>query len=515
MPRSATCKGQKVNAIDDDSYLYDYTTEENKRVEVIEINRVQTTTKNEAHVKVENTMIKFFVDSGCSKTLVPLQCYNRAMGQIKPTNIKFRPYGTQQHLQIEGQVKTTLHSERGAKHDTTIYIVKGNHIQPLLGDTDAKALGILTIYPEGAPEKDTEGNTININNVASNLQASGIPIKAEVEHAKEPDTEEQKRIDDILETYTDVFEGKGLMLDGEVQFDVDTHIPPTSAPYRPVPLAYREKLSKHLQELRDQDKIEDVDPTTHNTWISNVVITEKKDTEQIRMSIDMRAANKALKQTKVHVETIKEIRHKLKGATRYSEMDLSHGFHQLPLAEASRDISTFQTHEGLHRFKVLFFGASPASAIFHERIKNALRGLAGCISIHDNILVYGKTPKEHEDNLKACFERLLQKGLNLRRSKCTFGKASVSWFGYIFSASGISADPEKVEAIQKAGPPQSTEEYQEFPTSLSVQCKVYFPISTSICRSNTASKRVATKEQDLHVESRVPASIPKHQKHDR
>ena len=87
------------------------------------------------------------------------------------------------------------------------------------------------------------------------------------------------------------------------------------------------------------------------------------------MNIDMREPNRALHQTKVHVETLQEIRHKLKGATRFSELDLSHGFHQIPLDEESRYISTFQSHEGLHRFKVLFFGASPASGIFHDRIK--------------------------------------------------------------------------------------------------------------------------------------------------
>ena len=84
---------------------------------------------------------------------------------------------------------------------------------------------------------------------------------------------------------------------------MDPDTPPVAAPYRPVPLAYREKLSKHLQERRDNNKIEDVDPAEHCPWISNVVISEKKDKQQIRMNIDMREPNKALKRTKVHVET--------------------------------------------------------------------------------------------------------------------------------------------------------------------------------------------------------------------
>ena len=82
------------------------------------------------------------------------------------------------------------------------------------------------------------------------------------------------------------------------------------------------------------------------------------------MNIDVREASKALHRTKHNVETIQEIRHKLQGGTRFSEMGMGHGYHQTGLAEDSLYISTFQTHEGLHRFKILFFGASPATELF-------------------------------------------------------------------------------------------------------------------------------------------------------
>ena len=120
------------------------------------------------------------------------------------------------------------------------------------------------------------------------------------------------------------------------------------------------------------------------------------------------------------------------------------------------------THEGLHRFKVLFFGATLATDLFHQKIKAALSGLDGCISIHDNILVWGKDEEEHNRNLKACLARLEERGLSLRRVKCNFGKPSVTWFGYVFSKAGMSADPKKIEAIKSAGRPQNTSEVKSF-----------------------------------------------------
>ncbi len=223
------------------------------------------------------------------------------------------------------------------------------------------------------------------------------------------------------------------------------------------------------------------------------------------MNIDVREANTALHRTKRHVETIQEIRHKLQGATRFSEMDVGHGYHQIALAENSRYIGTFQTHEGLHRFKVLFFGASPATELFHDRVKAALAGLPGCTSIHDNILVWDRTPEEHEANLDACLTRLEEKGLTLRREKCTFGATSVSWFGTIFSQSGMSADPKKIQAIKQAGPPKNSG--QELPTGLPIQRPLYVQYRSCLCAVNQAIARPDKKAHRIPVDSTVPTSI--------
>ena len=268
-------------------------------------------------------------------------------------------------------------------------------------------------------------------------------------------------LNETITKYKDVFKGIGKLKDQKVKFNIDNSVEPKVAPYRPVPIAYQKSLPDHLDTLRQSGKIEDVPRDTHTGWVSNVVITEKKN-KSIRMNIDMREANKALKHTPRHVETVQEMRHKMKGAKFFSEMDMSHGFHQLQLAEESQAISTFRTHEGLHKFKVLFFGAAPASDMFHDTIKAALEGLNGCASIHDNIIVWGDSEEEHNINLEACLKRLRERGLTLRLEKCNFGKTSISWFGWKFNPSGMSADPEKIRAIKEAGKPQSNEEVKSF-----------------------------------------------------
>ena len=56
------------------------------------------------------------------------------------------------------------------------------------------------------------------------------------------------------------------------------------------------------------------------------------------------------------------------------------------------------------------------------------------------------------------FERLKERGLTLNRNKCEFNKTRLEFFGFIFSAGGISADPKKVAALQQASDPQDPTE---------------------------------------------------------
>ena len=51
------------------------------------------------------------------------------------------------------------------------------------------------------------------------------------------------------------------------------------------------------------------------------------------MNVDMREANKALKHTPRHVETVQEMRHRMKNAKYFTEVDMGHAYHQIALAD--------------------------------------------------------------------------------------------------------------------------------------------------------------------------------------
>ena len=105
------------------------------------------------------------------------------------------------------------------------------------------------------------------------------------------------------------------------------------------------------------------------------------------MNIDNTPQNPGMKHTQYHIRTPQEIRHELKEALFFSEMDMGFGCHQLEIDEATKNRAIFRTHEGVHRMERLYFGPTPASGIFHNEIRKALSGLKFTINIHDNLLI--------------------------------------------------------------------------------------------------------------------------------
>ena len=192
------------------------------------------------------------------------------------------------------------------------------------------------------------------------------------------------------------------------------------------------------------------------------------------MNIDNTPLNPGMQRTKYHIQTPQEIRHELKEAKVFSEMDMGFGFHHLILDSEAQQKAVFQTHEGIHRMKRLYFGPTAASGIFHNEIRKAFTGLKGITTIHDNILVTGTTEEEHYNNLRECLVRCKERGIVLKLSKSTFCKNEIQWFGRTFTPYGVAADKHKIDLIKSKGRPESSEDVRSLLMACQYNAKFAF-----------------------------------------
>ena len=232
---------------------------------------------------------------------------------------------------------------------------------------------------------------------------------------------------------------------------------PITRPHRRIPYHVRAQTKKELSRLLELDIIEPVgdEPTP---WVSPIHIVQKPhNPEKIRICIDMRAANKAIKRERHITPTIDDVITELNGAQVFSTLDLNAGYHQVEPAPESRHLMVFSSHTGLFRYKRLNFGVSSAAEKFNDTIRTALTDLKGVLNMSDDILIYGKNAEDHEKNLDACLQCLCEKNLTLNSDKCQFYQRCIKFYGHSFSGSGISPLPERITGIKNLPEPTSSE----------------------------------------------------------
>ena len=80
------------------------------------------------------------------------------------------------------------------------------------------------------------------------------------------------------------------------------------------------------------------------------------------------------------------------------------------------------------------FGLSCTPAIFQRIIEQTVAGVACYL---DDIIITGKTKKDHIINLQKTLELLIDSVFHLRKSKCAFLQTSVAYLGHIINKDGI------------------------------------------------------------------------------
>ena len=80
----------------------------------------------------------------------------------------------------------------------------------------------------------------------------------------------------------------------------------------------------------------------------------------------------------------------------------------------------------------------------------------------DDILIYSSSWVDHLWHLCAVLTMLQQHRLFVKRSKCAFGVASISYLGHVISEAGVAMDPAKVQAVQDWPQPRSARAVRGF-----------------------------------------------------
>lgn len=372
-----------------------------------------------AEMEVEGKSITFQLDSGASVNLLNVK-YAKTVDLQPSSKTLVMWNGTEMKPLGECRLKV-VNPKNGGKYAVKFVIVEDlEDLHPLLGATAIQKMGLITINKE------------EFNMVAG------------VKH------DENK--DELINQYQDVFSDELGSLPGMVHLETNPSITPHISPARRVPVAIKPKLEAELQRLVEKDVIEPVSEPTN--WVSGLALVVKKN-GKLRICIDPKPLNKALRREHFHLPVLDDLLPDLADVKVFSTLDLRDGFWHLKLDEESSRLTTFATPFGRYRWKVLPFGIAPAPEIFQKNVYNNVSDLPGVLNKADDLLVCGKGKTmdeaiiDHDLKLRKLLDRCRERGMRLNPDKLKLRQTSLSFMGHLVTSEGLCPDPEKVRAIEE------------------------------------------------------------------
>ena len=373
-------------------------------------------------IQVGDTHVEFKLDTGAEANVLPLQTLQKAMPKalkLQSTKVTLTAFGESKVKPLGTAIVPCSHN--GDTWRVKFFVTEAPSL-PILGQNACDKMGLVKrIY--SLDKMDT-----------------GLP----------PLTKEE-----LTTTYADVFKGLG---EYEQEYHIETKpdVEPVVQYPRRVPYPKKAKLKQTLEHLEKQGVVAKVDKATD--W---VVITEKKD-GRMRICLDPRPLNKAIKRERYQMPTPADVQGQLTGKRIFTVIDMKDGFWHVRLSDQSSYLTTFSTPWGRMRFRRMPFGILSASEVMQKRNEEAFGDIPGVHVIADDLIVAAHNEAEHDHILRQVMQRAKEKNVKFNATKIQFKVASVLYMGNRVTAEGLKPDEAKVKAIQEMPQPDDRPALQRF-----------------------------------------------------
>jgi len=276
--------------------------------------------------------------------------------------------------------------------------------------------------------------------------------------------------DSLVRKFPHLFSDKvGRLTNVKATLHVDKSVKPVFQSLRAHPFYLIPLIEAELEKMVAADIIS----RTYGPlkWLSNICPVPKPGSpDQIRITIDMRAANTAILRERHPIRRTEDLFVILNGAKFFSKLDMNKAYNQIELEESCKFITAFIAPSGTYWWNRLNLGTCASSEIFERTIQEMLVGLKGVINLADDILVWGSDRAEHDRNLEAALNVLQDRGATLNVEKCLIAVSELVFFGLRITDKGIGISDEKLKSLLEAPPPKSPGETMSY-LGLAIFCE--------------------------------------------
>lgn len=289
-----------------------------------------------------------------------------------------------------------------------------------------------------------------------------VELVHSIENATNMDDNEKKEVIELVNKFSELFSkvkgelGKCNITEHEI---ITSGFSPINIKQRRLPLGQQDEVDRQINEMLKNNVIR----PSESPWNAPLVLVRKKSGD-IRICVDYRRLNAETVRPIYPIPEAKELFDSLAGSKYFSTIDLSSAYHQIPICEKDKAKTAFSTRLGQYEFNRMPFGLCGAPATFQRAMNILLRSenWEKCLIYLDDILIFGKSFKEHLERTNLIFTKLLQAGIKLAPAKCELFKEKLLYLGHIIDKKGFHPDPAKTEKIKNWIKPHCVEDMKKF-----------------------------------------------------
>ena len=163
-------------------------------------------------------------------------------------------------------------------------------------------------------------------------------------------------------------------------------------------------------------------PPTHS--VNKMTAATKKDWS-LRICIDPRSLNLALKRGHYHLSVLEDILPDLARAKVFSIVDLSHGYWHCILQEDSSLLTTIPTPFWRYGWTRLLFGLSVSWETFQNRLLQVMQDTPD------------EATRDHEKNLTSLLKHCKEKSMRLNKEKVVLRAQQLNLMGHQLTTRGL------------------------------------------------------------------------------
>ena len=161
---------------------------------------------------------------------------------------------------------------------------------------------------------------------------------------------------------------------------------------------------------------------------------------------------------------LEELFDRLGNAKVFTKIDLRSGYWQMPVKSGDIPKIAFKTRWGLYQFLFMPFGVTNAPVQFMNMMNDLLGEYLDqfVLVFLDDVLIYSANIQEHCEHLRKVLNKLRERRLYAKASKCDILRTLVEFLGQQIQQGGMTPMEVKLKAVQDWGTPKNVRDVRSF-----------------------------------------------------